>query len=222
MKEKKPWYVRLTEFLWENDSKYAGCGTPLIVLILLILISVISFNIAKNKPIEKSYEEAYDIEFKTYVNEILEEIFQTTVDEENRIILAEIPDVVLKYDISRTEQGIQLNYSLDKEKVISNYQTETGKAPIFSYSDIEDKFEMNIHISKDFKDVTKTYSIEIPTRDDYENTYPRLALLENTAFIAFKIGVLLITALVLLTILSIAPAIATCVWRRKQKKVKLS
>jgi len=222
MKEKKPWYVRLTEVMWENNSRVAGWCTPLIVLLLLILIYVISFNIAKNKPIEKSYEEAYDIEFKTYVNGTLDEIFRTTIDEENRVILAEIPEIVLKYDIRRTEQGIELYYLLDKEEIITNYELETGKKPIFSYSDSEKKFEMNIQISSDFKEVTKTYSIEIPTRDDYKELYPRQALVENTAYTALVMVFGLFALLILFGVLSIGPAIGTFIWRRKQKKNNLS
>lgn len=222
MKEKKPWYVRFTEVMWENNSRVAGWCVPLIVLVLFILIFVISFNIAKNKPIEKSYEEAYDIEFKTYVNETLEEIFQTTIDGENRIILAEIPDIVLKYDIRRTEQGIELYYLLDKEKIIANYEIEYDKTPIFLYSDSEDKFEMNIQISSDFKEFAKTCSIEIPTRDDYEKLYPRQALVENTIYIALAMILGLIALFIIFMILSIVPAIGTFIWRRKQKKNNLS
>lgn len=217
MKENKPWYVRLTEFAWGNNPS-SGLWSTLIALILVILVFAISFSIAKNKPIEESYEEAYDVEFKTYVNETLEEISQTMIDEEYRIILAEIPDVVLEYDIIKTEEGIELNYLLDKEKVISNYQLETGKAPMFSYSDSEKRFEMNILISSDFKDITKTSSIEIPTRDVYEEVYPRIALTKNTIQIALVILLGAMALGVLCAILSIGPAIATFVWRRKQKK----
>lgn len=222
MKEKKPWYVRFTEFGWEKNLNIPGWCTPLIVLILFILVFAISFGIAKNKPIEKSYEEASDIEFKTYVNETLEKIFQTTIDEDNRIILAEIPDVILKYDIRRTEQGIELYYLLNKEKIIENYELETGKTSIFNYSDSEDKFEMNIQISSDFKDITKTSSIEILTREEYKEKYPRIELVNNTIeiMLATILGIMLLY--ILCIILSIGPAIATFIWRRKQKKAKLS
>jgi len=222
MKEKKPWYVRFTEFAWENNINIPGWCTPLIILALLILIYAISFGIAKNKPIEKSYEEAYDIEFKTYVNKTLEEISQTTIDEENRIILAEIPDVVLIYDIRKTEQGIELNYLLDKEKVISNYQLETGKVPMSSYSDPDNRFEMNILISSDFKDITKDSSIEIPTRDVYEEKYPRIELVTNTTLSMLATILGFVVLYVLCVILSIGPAIATFIWRRKKKKAELS
>ena len=128
MKENKPWYVRFTNFVWGNEPKYGPIPSVLAPIIIGILVFIISYGIAKNVPIEP-YEEVHDVNFKTYVNEVLEEVSKSLIDGENRVILKEIPENVLEYDIRRTEQGIELSCLLDKEKVISDYYLETGKTP---------------------------------------------------------------------------------------------
>lgn len=69
-KKKKPWYVRLSDY---TDKKLKIIMRIMVIVAALgyVLGSTITLCYLKSKPM-KPYEEAYDTEFKSYVNEKLE------------------------------------------------------------------------------------------------------------------------------------------------------
>lgn len=155
-KQKKPWYVRVSDY-YEEKYEHIKRIAIIIPILAYILGSVISYGVLKNKPMTP-YEEKYDVEFINYVNEKLENIA-------SKITIGE-------------KTGIRVfTYYLDKEQTISDYYSETGKEPILSYIDSEEEFGMKIELSEDFEVLSKEPLLQIPeTRDEYEHLYTRRIL----------------------------------------------
>lgn len=214
--KKTPWYVRTSDYFFKKDKQITRI--MIIVAILgYILGSVISYVVLKNSPM-KPYEETYDTEFKSYVNEKLENIAFEVIDENTGIKHDKLHEFVSNYSIKFAGQGIVFNYSLDKEQTISDYHLETGKKPIFSYSNSEEEFNMTIEISEDFEIISKESSLEITqTREEYELLYPRRILAD--AFLLC--GGLIEIAILSFYLVFLSPIVVIQVnaeiWKRKHK-----
>lgn len=207
MKDNKPWYVRFTDFICGLASRKT---IILLTIIAIAILLAIAYGIAKQQQI-KPYEEACDVKFKTYVNNMLQEISEKIIDKEDGITLGKIPDVDSEYDIKRTENGIEILISLDKEKVISKYKLETNQEPFGSYDESDQKFRMKVQISNDFEDIETTSFVNVGSYEEYEKYYLTLELMLNTLFIfATFIGLLSAITLLILVI--------SIFWKRKNTK----
>lgn len=84
MKEKKPWYVRLTEFLWEKDMKIPGWCTFLMCVVIFAVIFAICFNTAKIEAnvLCETYTGTLEIEEyarQVLANKLIENLFEVVV-----------------------------------------------------------------------------------------------------------------------------------------------
>lgn len=86
-KQKKPWYVRVSNYFYKKDRLIARI---IIILAILayILGSAISYGVLKNK-LMTPYDETYDIEFQNYLNENREDYEQ--LDLKRIFLLAFVP-----------------------------------------------------------------------------------------------------------------------------------
>ena len=84
MKEKKPWYVRLTEFLWEKQLNIPGWCATLVAVILFAVIFAICFNMAKSETnvLCESYTGVLEVgEYarQTLTNKVIEKLFTVVI-----------------------------------------------------------------------------------------------------------------------------------------------
>lgn len=164
-----------------------------VAILVYVLGSVISYGVLKNKSMTP-YEEAYDVEFKNYVNERLENILTEVIDKKTGRNHRKLREIVSKYTIEYIEQSEVFTYSLDKKQTISDYHSEIGKEPILSYIDSEKEFGMKVELSEDFEVIFKESLLQISrTREEYEQLYQRRILAD-----AFMLWGLLIVAAILL------------------------
>ena len=84
MKEKKPWYVRLTEFAWEKDMNVPGWCTFLLCIVLFAVVFAICFNIAKTETnvLCESYTGALEVEEygrQVLTNKVIDKLFTVVI-----------------------------------------------------------------------------------------------------------------------------------------------
>ena len=202
MKEKMPWFVRLNSHIWDMDyipTRKEKIKEILITLAFFILAGVIGYGIFCFKS-AIPYEQAYDVEYSTYVNKRLEEVAEEVLDKSIGINLSKIPEVVSKYEIRYAQEVIEFNYWLDKEQVVSEYYSKTGKMP--RDDDQKKSIEMNIKISTNFQNVSMLTSTDtLPTKERYENKLPEERMMDITLYsIQTALVFLLAWAVVLISI----------------------
>lgn len=209
MEKECPWYVRFNNYMFNRPTKKFKL---ILSLSILLVIAVSAYLFYAFGP-RQTYEEIYDIQFNNYINDNFKEVTDIVIEEGKNIQLNKIPDTVLEYEIKYTEQGIKFNYSLDNEKIISNYYSETSKMP--KESEYEKEMEMNIELSKDFKIISETSSLSsIPTHEEYKRAEQLSWILISTAF-----GMSIIFPIFFVWLfLGLGACISTIIWRRKQTK----
>lgn len=84
MKEKKPWYVRLTEFTWEKQLNIPGWCATLVAVILFAVIFAICFNMAKSEAsvLCEAYTGTLEVEEyarQALTNKVIENLFEVVV-----------------------------------------------------------------------------------------------------------------------------------------------
>lgn len=84
MKEKKPWYVRVTEFCWEKDMNIPGWCATLVAIVLFVIIFAICFNVAKTETnvLCESYTGVLEVEEyarQVLANKVIENLFEVIV-----------------------------------------------------------------------------------------------------------------------------------------------
>ena len=84
MKEKKPWYVRLTELLWEKQLNIPGWCATLVAIVLFVVIFAICFNTAKTETnvLCETYTETLEVEEyarQVLTNKVIENLFEVVV-----------------------------------------------------------------------------------------------------------------------------------------------
>lgn len=216
--QKKPWYVRISDWL-EGRQKTITRTMIILAVAVYILGSAISYGVLTNRPMTP-YEEAYDIEFKNYVNEKLEGVADEVVNQITGINHESLQKSALEYNIKYTGQGIIFSYLLDKDKTISEYYSETGKKPFFSYSSTEQEFKMEIQLSNDFEIISKEASLEIPeNREKYEQLYPRRTLVNATMLYGPTTLIVLLAFYLVVLMFLMLPAEAFAEgWRKKHER----
>lgn len=84
MKEKKPWYVWVTEVAWEKEIKVPGWCTFLMIIVAFAVIFTICFNFAKTETnvLCESYTGVLEIEEyarQVLANKIVEKLFNVAI-----------------------------------------------------------------------------------------------------------------------------------------------
>ena len=216
MGEKLPWYVRFNNFFNKPSTKKSKIIFTLIMIFYFLLVAISGYVFFKLAPPMEKYEDVYDIEFYNYVEDCLKNVSDMAIEEGNNLYINSIPETVLEYEIQKNEQGIKFNYSLDNEKIVSEYYSNTGKKP--KDDDSNKEMKMNIQLSTDFQTISTTSSFgTVPTLEQYEDSeviYRLIYALEKIIYIFLPILVLGCC----LTALAVVATIATANWKMKQEE----
>jgi len=165
MKEKKPWYVRCSDFILRVVTNKKVLFSYLIVANIWLIFAVKTCNY-----LEKEYllpfEERTNFEFMVYADFILEDISVMVIEEGEELRLEHIPFTVSEYNVNYTKDVIEFWYCLDKEETISQYRMITGKEPYEIPKEV--KLEKTIWMTDEFQIVYETSLFDnIPSREEY-------------------------------------------------------
>ena len=218
MKEKLPWYVRCYDYIQKSCMSKGETKVNKVLICIGIVVSIITFISLSTKPVLSVYEEIYNTEVYNYINYKFEEIFDIIIADNCSINLNNLPEIVHEFDIQYTESEIEINYSLDSKKVISEYYAETGIMPHDSYNNM--KMEKSIKMNKELEKISEISSIAtIPTYEQY-----RQEIAIGIIIITFVCGfgttlVLYLVFLFVMFILLVGTYLATKIWEKKNKKL---
>ena len=165
MKEKKPWYVRCSDFI----SRVATNNKILIIYLIVgniwLILSMITCSYLQKEYL-LPFEERTNFEFMVYADFILEDISVMVIEEGVELRLHHIPNTVAEYNVNYANDGIEFTYCLDKEEIISQYKMITGKEP-YEIPE-ETKLEKKIWLTDKFQIVYETSLFDnIPPKEEY-------------------------------------------------------